>query len=159
MQRKGTAGKKIIGTVSERLNESIDSQIKVAKLKKMVKALLECEKMKSAKEFLNSISLTECKAKDLAKLLLKYPDFEVKVLTVETNEWADSLEYVQWDIPGIADIGYSDKVIVYFADSYCSWQKGAIENANKLIRKYIPKKANFNNFSDRKIMEIQKKLN
>ena len=51
------------------------------------------------------------------------------------------------------------KVIVYFADSYCSWQKGAIENANKLIRKYIPKKANFNNFSDRKIMEIQKKLN
>ena len=32
-----------------------------------------------------------------------------------------------------------EKVIVYFADSYCSWQKGAIENANKLIRKYIPK--------------------
>lgn len=48
---------------------------------------------------------------------------------------------------------------VYFADSYCSWQKGAIENANKLIRKYIPKKANFDDFSDRRIMEIQKKLN
>ena len=48
---------------------------------------------------------------------------------------------------------------VYFADSYSSWQKGAIENANKLIRKYIPKNANFDDFSDRKIMEIQKKLN
>lgn len=48
---------------------------------------------------------------------------------------------------------------VYFADSYCSWQKGAIENANKIIRKYIPKKANFDDFSDRRIMEIQKKLN
>ena len=35
MQRKGTAGKKIIGTVSERLNESIDSQIQAAKLKKI----------------------------------------------------------------------------------------------------------------------------
>ena len=48
---------------------------------------------------------------------------------------------------------------VYFADSYCSWQKGAIENANKLIRKYIPKKANFDDFSDSRIMEIKKKLN
>ena len=46
---------------------------------------------------------------------------------------------------------------VYFADSYCSWQKGAIEN--KLIRKYIPKMANFGDFSDSKIMKIQKKIN
>jgi IS30 family transposase len=52
-----------------------------------------------------------------------------------------------------------EPVVVYFADSYSSWQKGAIENANKLIRKYIPKKANFNNFSDWKIKEIQKKIN
>ena len=50
-------------------------------------------------------------------------------------------------------------VVVYFADSYCSWQKGAIENANKLIRKYIPKKSNFDDFSDAKIRLIQKKLN
>jgi hypothetical protein len=76
MQRKGTAGKKIIGTVSERLNESIDSQIKSAKLKKMVKALLECEKMKSAKKFLKSISLTECKAKDFEKVEKLYKLYE-----------------------------------------------------------------------------------
>lgn len=51
------------------------------------------------------------------------------------------------------------KVTVYFADAYCSWQKGAIENANKLIRRYIPKKANFNDFSEKKIKQIQYKLN
>lgn len=28
---------------------------------------------------------------------------------------------------------------VYFADSYCFWQKEAIENTNKLIRQYLPK--------------------
>lgn len=50
-------------------------------------------------------------------------------------------------------------VKVYFTDAYSAWQKGAIENANKLIRKYIPKKANFQDFSDWKIKEIQKKLN
>lgn len=32
-------------------------------------------------------------------------------------------------------------------------------NANKLIRKYIPKEANFEDFSERKILNIQKKLN
>jgi IS30 family transposase len=36
-----------------------------------------------------------------------------------------------------------DDVTVYFADSYCSWQKGAVENVNKLIRQYIPQKVKF----------------
>lgn len=52
-----------------------------------------------------------------------------------------------------------DKIIVYFADSYASWQKGAVENANKLIRRYIPKHANFDDFTDKQIMDIQKKIN
>ena len=52
-----------------------------------------------------------------------------------------------------------EKVIVYFADSYCSWQKAPLRMQNKLIRKYIPKKSNFDDFSDKRIMEIQKKLN
>ncbi len=47
-------------------------------------------------------------------------------------------------------------VIVYFTDAYSSWQKGCIENTNKLIRKYIPKQANFNQFSDAYIKKIQK---
>lgn len=48
---------------------------------------------------------------------------------------------------------------VYFADSYCSWQKGAIENANKLVRQYIPKGTDFSTISDRFIMDVQKKIN
>ena len=50
-------------------------------------------------------------------------------------------------------------VTVYFADSYCSWQKGAVENQNKLIRQYIPKKSNFNDFSDQFIINVGRKLN
>ena len=30
-------------------------------------------------------------------------------------------------------------VPVFFTDAYSSWQKGAVENTNKLIRQYIPK--------------------
>ncbi len=36
---------------------------------------------------------------------------------------------------------------VYFADSYSSWPKGAIENINGLIRKYIPKSTTFERIS------------
>lgn len=50
-------------------------------------------------------------------------------------------------------------IVVYFTDAYSSWQKGAIENANKLIRRYIPKKENFANVSEDKIKKIQYKIN
>lgn len=70
-----------------------------------------------------------------------------------------SVALQQHRICAVLESSVKERGKVYFADSYCSWQKGAIENANKLIRKYIPKKANFDDFSDSRIMEIQKKLN
>lgn len=50
-------------------------------------------------------------------------------------------------------------VKVYFAKPYHSWEKGGIENYNMLVRQYIPKGADFDNFDDKYIMEIQKKIN
>ena len=51
------------------------------------------------------------------------------------------------------------KTTVYFADSYASWQKGAIENANKLIRQYIPKGTDFRELTDEFIHSVQLKIN
>lgn len=48
---------------------------------------------------------------------------------------------------------------VYFADSYASWQKGAIENTNKLVRQYIPKGTDFRELTDEFIASVQYKLN
>lgn len=50
-------------------------------------------------------------------------------------------------------------VDVFFADPYSSWQKGAIENANGLIRQYIPKKVSFNDYDDKDIKDIEEKIN
>lgn len=52
-----------------------------------------------------------------------------------------------------------EDVKVYFTDTFCGWQKGSIENFNKLVRRYIPKGTNFNTINDKKINLIQKKLN
>jgi len=47
----------------------------------------------------------------------------------------------------------------YFCDPYCSWQKGGVENLNKLIRQYFPKKTDFSRVSEEAIYAVQEKLN
>ena len=48
---------------------------------------------------------------------------------------------------------------IFFADPYSSWQKGTVENTNKLIRQYIPKSMDIRQLSHNKLMVIQNKLN
>jgi IS30 family transposase len=50
-------------------------------------------------------------------------------------------------------------VETYFCDPFASWQKGGVENANKLIRHYLPRHTNLNELTDRDIYDIQEKLN
>jgi IS30 family transposase len=50
-------------------------------------------------------------------------------------------------------------VKTYFCDSFKSWQKGGVENMNKLIRQYLPRNTNLKNVSDKDIYLIQEKLN
>ena len=59
----------------------------------------------------------------------------------------------------LAPKGTKDPNLVFFADSYSSWQKGAIENANKLIRQYIPKGTDLSTLTDAFIRKIQHKIN
>lgn len=47
----------------------------------------------------------------------------------------------------------------YFCDSYCSWQKGGLENLNKLIRQYLPRKTDLSKVMDEEIYAIQERLN
>lgn len=50
-------------------------------------------------------------------------------------------------------------VQVYFTDPYSSWQKGTVENTNKLIRQYIPKHMDISDLSFNKLLSIQHKIN
>lgn len=48
---------------------------------------------------------------------------------------------------------------IYFCHPYHSWEKGGVENINKLIRQYIPRGSDISRYSDRYIREIETKLN
>ena len=47
----------------------------------------------------------------------------------------------------------------YFAHPYQSWQRGLNEHTNGLIREYFPKKTEFQDITDRQIVEVQNRLN
>ena len=51
------------------------------------------------------------------------------------------------------------EIDVYFCDPYASWQKGGIENANSIIRRTIPKKSDFNKYSDQDINDLMWNMN
>lgn len=48
---------------------------------------------------------------------------------------------------------------VFFCHPYHSWEKGGVENTNKLIRQYIPKGSDISKYSEQYIKEIENKLN
>lgn len=93
------------------------------------------------------------KAKPLAKvvwrLLLPYKGEALKTITTDNGSEFAEHEWITKNL----------HVPVYFADSYCSWQKGAVENENKLIRQYIPKGTDISTVTDGRIKKIRTKIN
>jgi transposase, IS30 family len=47
----------------------------------------------------------------------------------------------------------------YFCRAYASWQKGSVENVNKLLRRYLPRNTALDSLSDDDLHTIQEKLN
>lgn len=48
---------------------------------------------------------------------------------------------------------------IYFCDPYASWQKGGVENANGIIRRTIPKRSDFDKYSDQDINDLMWNIN
>lgn len=87
-------------------------------------------------------------AKSLIDLLIPYKNFTHTITTDNGAEFADHLKVKE-----------KLKSMIYFAHSYCSWEKGAIEHANKLIRQFIPKDKDLTIYSQKQLTEIQHSIN
>ena len=48
---------------------------------------------------------------------------------------------------------------VYFADPYASWQRGANENMNGLLRQFFPKRSDFTQISHREVARVEQLIN
>ena len=94
-------------------------------------------------------------AKAVIRLLFPYRHTIHTLTTDNGSEFRDHAMISK----ALAPKDAKDPNLVFFADSYSSWQKGAIENANKLIRQYIPKGTDFSSLTDAFIRKIQYKLN
>jgi len=57
------------------------------------------------------------------------------------------------------DVAETCLIDFYFADAYCSWQRGANENLNGLVRQYFPKKTDFSTITDEQVKLVEKTLN
>ena len=57
------------------------------------------------------------------------------------------------------EVLHDEGVKTYFAAPYASWQKGGVENLNRMIRRYIPKGSDISMFSHQEITSIQNNLN
>jgi len=72
---------------------------------------------------------------------------EVKTLSVSRDNGIENREHEALGIPS------------FFCDPYSSWQKGGIENANKMIRRYFPKGTNFSEVSQEEVDDIVQMIN
>lgn len=57
------------------------------------------------------------------------------------------------------DISEQTGVKIYFADPYSSWQRGANENANMLLRGYLPKRHDISHLTQKELDDIASELN
>jgi IS30 family transposase len=91
-------------------------------------------------------------AKEVAKavhnLLLPYKNHVHSITTDNGLEFAEH----KW-------ISKKLDAIIYFTHPYSSWEKGQIENMNKLLRQYVPKKEVINEINTLNLKEIQYKIN
>ena len=88
-------------------------------------------------------------AKVIWRLMLPYRGEGLKTITTDNGPEFAAHEWITKKLG----------VPVYFTDAYASWQKGNIENTNKLVRQYIPKGTDISRVTDRRIASIQAKIN
>ncbi len=91
-----------------------------------------------------------------------------KVVSMSTGEHMEALrkdQDIYKTLSRTMDNGIENKqyqilgVPTFFCDPYSSWQKGGIENANKMIRRYFPKGTNFRKVSQRRVDEAVALIN
>lgn len=123
----------------------------------------EADYIVSGKRGKGALSVTNERKSKLVKIY--------KVNTMKPQEHMNILKQLQNEIKiktitfdnGIENVYHEQlhrfDIWTYFCDAYASWQKGGVENINKMIRRFIPKGTNISTLSPEYVKIVEDILN
>lgn len=89
------------------------------------------------------------------RLERKYPDFPQRFKSLTTDNGSEFLEYDRL----CQSIYGGRRFQVWYCHSYSAWEKGSVENHNRMIRRFLPKGTDFTKVSKKRIAAIQDWMN
>ncbi len=94
--------------------------------------------------------------KAVKKIKKKYPELKDYKLSdiFKSITFDNGVEFSKWE-----DIEKYLKTKCYFAHPYSSYERGSNENGNKLLRLFLPKGCNINDYTDEYVMEANELIN
>ena len=87
------------------------------------------------------------------KLKKLYPDYDLKDI-FKSITFDNGVEFSDWQL-----IAKYLKINIYFAHPYSSYERGSNENGNKLLRIFLPKSCNINDYSEDYVMNANELIN
>lgn len=85
----------------------------------------------------------------IMRVLLTIPPFMLKTCTYDRGSEFSEVHRIE-KLLGVVN---------YFCDAYCAWQKGSVEQANKEIRRFLPKGTDLKNVTEEELAQIELMLN
>jgi IS30 family transposase len=68
-------------------------------------------------------------------------------------------EFLDYEAFERSVLGKGSRTRIYYAHPYSSWERGSNENANRIIRRFIPKGCDISQFSHKQIQAIEEWIN
>ena len=115
--------------------------------------LLVLTERKTRKQIVRKI-----KSKTQESVVKEYGKAKYKKMfkTITVDNGVEFLDQLNMEKSGFKT---GQKTKIYYCHAYCSWERGSNKNANKLIRRWIPKGEDIGKYSKRKIKEIENWIN
>lgn len=90
------------------------------------------------------------------RLERKTPDFRQKFRSITTDNGSEFMGYDHL-IKSCRCKG--ERFAIYYCHSYSAWEKGSVENHNRMIRRFFPKGTNFDDVTPKDVRRVQDWMN
>lgn len=94
--------------------------------------------------------------KAMDRLERNTPNFRQRFKSITTDNGS---EFLQYDLLRKSCRRKGDRFDIYYCHSYSAWEKGTVENHNRMIRRFFPKGTNFDEVSPKDIRKVQDWMN